>query len=71
MPPAKREKFKKEGSVTLTRARPYKNVGLIVRIERESYLCYTGDMEDNITVSWLGADEEERIPEFYLEKLDM
>ena len=28
------------------------------------------DMDDRITLIWLGTDEEETLPEFYLEKID-
>ncbi len=63
-------KFKKEGVVTLMRVSPYKKIGLVTEIQREAYLCYSGDMDDRITVIWLGADEEETLPEFYLEKVD-
>jgi hypothetical protein len=63
-------KFKKEGVVTLMRVSPYKKIGLVTEIQREAYLCYSGDMDDRITVIWLGADEEETLPEFYLEKID-
>jgi len=62
-------KFKKEGVVTLMRVSPYKKIGLVTEIQREAYLCYSGDMDDRITVIWLGADEEETLPEFYLEKI--
>jgi hypothetical protein len=63
-------KFRKEGVVTLMRTSPYKKIGLITNIQREAYLCYSGDMDDRITVIWLGANEEETLPEFYLEKVD-
>lgn len=63
-------KFRKEGVVTLMRTSPYKKIGLVTDIQREAYLCYSGDMDDRITVIWLGANEEETLPEFYLEKVD-
>ena len=63
-------KFKDQGVVTLTRDRPYKKIGLITAILREAYLCYSGDRDDRITLIWLGTEEEETLPEFYLEKID-
>ena len=63
-------KFKEQGVVTLTRASTNKKIGLITKIQREVYLCYSGDMDDRITVLWLGTEEEETLPEFYLEKID-
>ena len=63
-------RFKKQGVVTLMRASPNKQVGLITKIQRGVYLCYSGDMDDRITVLWLGTEEEETLPEFYLEKID-
>ena len=63
-------KFKSQGVVTLMRASPNKKIGLVTDIQREAYLCYSGDMDDRITVLWLGTQEEETLPEFYLEKVD-
>ena len=63
-------KFKDQGVAKLTRDRPYKKIGLITEILREAYHCYSGDMDDRITLIWLGTDEEETLPEFYLEKID-
>ena len=63
-------KFKDQGVAKLTRDRPYKKIGLITGILREVYHCYSGDMDDRITLIWLGTDEEETLPEFYLEKID-
>jgi hypothetical protein len=63
-------RFKKEGVVTILRTNPSKNLGLIVEIEREAYHCYSGDLEDKVTVIWLGMNEKESMPEFYLEKVD-
>ena len=63
-------KFKKEGVVTLMRVSPYKKIGLVTEVQREAYLCYSGDMDDRITVIWLGTEEEETLPEFYLVKVE-
>jgi hypothetical protein len=63
-------RFKTEGVVTILRNHPTKKIGLITEIDREAYLCYSGDMDDRVTVVWLGTDMEERMPEFYLEKVD-
>ena len=63
-------KFKDQGVATLTRANPHKKIGLITEILREAYHCYSGDMDDRITLIWLGTDKEETLPEFYLEKID-
>lgn len=63
-------KFKDQGVAKLTRTRPYKKIGLITGILREAYHCYSGDMDDRITLVWLGTEEEETLPEFYLEKID-
>ena len=63
-------RFRTEGVVTILRNNPSKEIGLITEIDREAYLCYSGDMDDRVTVLWLGIDEEERMPEFYLEKVD-
>jgi hypothetical protein len=63
-------KFKGEGVASMTRIKPHKKIGLVVHIERDVYQSYNGDTDDAITVSWLGTDEEEIMPEFYLEKVD-
>ena len=63
-------KFKDQGVSKLTRDSSYKKIGLIIEILREAYHCYSGDMDDRITLIWLGTDEEETLPEFYLEKID-
>jgi hypothetical protein len=62
-------RFKTEGVVTILRNKPTKELGLIVDIAREAYHCYSGDMDDRITVIWLGTDVKEVMPEFYLEKV--
>ena len=63
-------RFKTEGIVTLLRTHPSKEIGLITHIDREAYHCYSGDMDDRVTVMWLGTEVEETMPEFYLKKLD-
>ena len=63
-------RFKSHGVVTILRNHPVKKIGLITEIDREAYHCYSGDMDDRVTVVWLGTDMEERMPEFYLEKVE-
>lgn len=63
-------RFKTEGVVTILRNKPTKEIGLITEIDREAYLCYSGEMDDRVTVLWLGINEVERMPEFYLEKVE-
>lgn len=63
-------RFKTEGISTNLRNHPTKQIGLIIEIVREAYHCYSGDMDDRLTVIWLGTNIEEIIPEFYLEKVD-
>lgn len=63
-------RFKTEGIATNLRNHPTKQIGLIIEIVREAYHCYSGDMDDRLTVIWLGTNIEEIIPEFYLEKVD-
>ena len=62
-------KFRTEGVVTILRNNPTKELGLIVDISREAYHCYSGDMDDRVTVLWLGTDIKEAMPEFYLIKV--
>ena len=63
-------RFKKTGVANKMRAKPGNEIALIVGIIREAYHCYDGDMDDRITVIWLGTEIEETIPEFYLEKIE-
>lgn len=63
-------RFKKTGVANKMRAKPGNSIAIIVEIVREAYHCYSGDMDDRITVIWLGTNIEEIIPEFYLEKVD-
>ena len=55
-------RFRTEGIVTILRNNPTKKIGLIVDIS-------SGDMDDRITVVWLGTDIKEVMPEFYLIKV--
>ena len=63
-------RFKKTGVANKMRAKPDKRLALIVSIEREVYYSYTGELDDKVSVIWLGTEVEETIPEFYLEKVD-
>jgi|TARA_R100000081_G_C4807113_1_gene168302 hypothetical protein len=63
-------RFRTEGVVTILRNNPTKEIGIVINIIREAYHCYSGDMDDRITVIWLGSEIEETMPEFYLKKVD-
>ena len=63
-------RFRTEGVVTILRNNPTKEIGIVTNIIREAYHCYSGDMDDRITVIWLGSEIEETMPEFYLKKVD-
>ena len=63
-------RFREEGVVTIMRNKPTKAIGLITKIDRDAYHCYSGDMDDRVYLIWLGTDIEEVLPEFYLEKLN-
>ena len=62
-------RIKDDETLQANRGAPHKNVGLIIKIVRQAYLPYTGEYDDKITISWMGTDFEESIPEFYLEKV--
>ena len=62
-------RFKKTGVANKMRAKPGNNMALVVKIDREAYHCYDGDVDDRITVIWLGSEVKEIMPEFYLEKV--
>tara|TARA_B100000287_G_scaffold264164_1_gene248587 strand:- start:115 stop:339 length:225 start_codon:yes stop_codon:yes gene_type:complete len=63
-------RFKKEGAFTKTREHPAKQIGLIIDLERNVFLTYEGDYDDQIQVYWMPYGEKESMPEFLLEKVE-
>ena len=60
----------KPSSIVQTRYHPQKKVGIVVEIEREFSLSYTGEADDMVVVLWLPMNEKERMLEFYLNKVE-
>ena len=63
--------FKKKGAFTKSREHPDKQIGLITDLERNVYLTYEGDYDDQIKVYWMPYGETEVMPEFLLEKYEV
>mgnify|MGYP003139911211 CR=1 FL=1 len=62
-------RFRDSGVFKKSREHPDKTIGLILSIERDAFLTYEGDYDDNIVVRWIPLGTEERLPEFLLEKV--
>ena len=63
--------FRKKGAFTKSREHPDKQIGLITDLERNVYLTYEGDYDDQIKVYWMPYGETEVMPEFLLEKYEV
>lgn len=63
--------FRKEGAFTKSREHPDKEIGLIVDLERNVFLTYAGDYDDQIQVYWMPGGITEAMPEFLLEKYEV
>ena len=62
-------RFRNEGVVKHHREHPNKVIALVIEIERNVFLTYTGDYDDRIKVKWMPLGKEEIMPEFLLEKI--
>ena len=59
-------RFKPSGIVR-SRYNPLKKFGIIVKIERDEFRSYDGDLDDMVEVMWFPWHRTERLMEFYLE----
>lgn len=64
-------RFRSEQEVLLLNRRtPDKKIGLVKKVDPEVYYSYSGDLDDRVTVLWLGTGKTDIMPEFYLEKME-
>ena len=59
-------RFKPSGIVR-ARYNPLKKFGIIIKIERQQFKSYDGNLDDMVEVMWFPWQKTERIMEFYLE----
>ena len=62
-------RFKNDGVVKANREAPYKNLALIIGVDRNVFYTYRGDFDDRVRLRWLPSGKEESVPEFLLEKI--